>query len=133
VGGHTGYLALDAARDSGRAVTAASVRPELVSFLPGSTLLAEELVYGSGTCRPAPVEHEPLVMAVFVTRWSAKDAPKLESEAMLRLRTNAMTIGQPSRRSGVSIKVLSEYERLGFLYTLGRSESNCRLFGEETL
>ena len=44
-----------------------------------------------------------------------------------------MTIGQLSRRSGVSIKVLREYERLGFLYTLGRSESNYRLFGEETL
>jgi DNA-binding transcriptional MerR regulator len=44
-----------------------------------------------------------------------------------------MTIGQLSRRSGVSIKALREYERLGFLYTLGRSESNYRLFGEETL
>jgi DNA-binding transcriptional MerR regulator len=44
-----------------------------------------------------------------------------------------MTIGQLARRSGVSIKALREYERLGFLYTLGRSESNYRLFGEETL
>src|SRR5579863_4705188 len=50
-----------------------------------------------------------------------------------RLRSNAMTIGQLSRRTGVSIKILREYERLGFLYTLGRSESNYRLFGEETL
>ncbi len=50
-----------------------------------------------------------------------------------RLRSNAMTIGQLSRRTGVSIKILREYERLGFLYTLGRSESNYRLFGEEAL
>ncbi|MGH2516484.1 MAG: MerR family transcriptional regulator [Ktedonobacterales bacterium] len=49
------------------------------------------------------------------------------------LRSNAMTIGQLSRRTGVPIKVLREYERLGFLYTLGRSESNYRLFGEEAL
>ncbi len=49
------------------------------------------------------------------------------------LRANAMTIGQLSRRTGVPIKVLREYERLGFLYTLGRSESNYRLFGEEAV
>jgi DNA-binding transcriptional MerR regulator len=44
-----------------------------------------------------------------------------------------MTIGQLSRRTGVPIKVLREYERLGFLYTRGRSESNYRLFGDEAL
>jgi DNA-binding transcriptional MerR regulator len=44
-----------------------------------------------------------------------------------------MTIGQLSRRTGAPIKVLREYEQLGFLYTLGRSESNYRLFGEEAL
>src|SRR6266481_9922435 len=49
------------------------------------------------------------------------------------LRSNAMTIGQLSRRSGVSVKILRHYEDLGFLYTLGRSESNYRLFGEEAL
>src|SRR5947209_20598036 len=49
------------------------------------------------------------------------------------LRSNAMTIGQLSRRSGVSIKVLRDYEDLGFLYTPGRSESNYRLFGEEAV
>jgi MerR family transcriptional regulator, copper efflux regulator len=49
------------------------------------------------------------------------------------LRANAMTIGQLSRRTGVPIKVLREYERLGFLYTLGRSASNYRLFGEEAV
>jgi MerR family transcriptional regulator, copper efflux regulator len=47
------------------------------------------------------------------------------------VRTNVMTIGQLSRRTGVSIKILREYEHLGFLYTLGRSAGNYRLFGEE--
>lgn len=49
------------------------------------------------------------------------------------LRANAMTIGQLSRRTGVPIKALREYERLGFLYTLGRSTGNYRLFAEEAL
>jgi len=44
-----------------------------------------------------------------------------------------MTIGKLSRRTGVPIKVLRKYEDLGFLYTLGRSESNYRLFAEEAL
>lgn len=52
---------------------------------------------------------------------------------MVRLRSQAMTVGQLSRRTGVPIKALREYERLGFLYTLGRSEGNYRLFAEETL
>lgn len=49
------------------------------------------------------------------------------------LRSQAMTIGQLSRRTGVPIKVLREYERLGFIYTRGRSASNYRLFGEEAV
>jgi MerR family copper efflux transcriptional regulator len=49
------------------------------------------------------------------------------------LRSNAMTIGQLSQRSGVPIKFLRTYEDLGLLYTLGRSESNYRLFGEEAV
>ena len=49
------------------------------------------------------------------------------------LRSNAMTIGQLSLCTGVPIKVLRDYEDLGFLYTLGRSESNYRLFGQEAL
>jgi DNA-binding transcriptional MerR regulator len=54
-----------------------------------------------------------------------------EDQAMLR--SQAMTIGQLSRRTGVPIKLLRQYEHLGFLYTLGRSASNYRLFGEEAL
>src|SRR3989442_5940678 len=42
-----------------------------------------------------------------------------------------MTIGQLSWRTGVPIKTLRDYEQLGLLYTLGRSESNYRLFDEE--
>ncbi len=49
------------------------------------------------------------------------------------LRANAMTIGQLSQRTGTPIKVLREYEAMGFLYTQGRSESNYRLFGEDAL
>ncbi|HLZ20637.1 MAG TPA: MerR family transcriptional regulator [Ktedonobacterales bacterium] len=52
---------------------------------------------------------------------------------MEQLRSHAMTVGQLSRRTGVPIKTLREYEHLGFLYTLGRSESNYRLFGDEAL
>jgi len=44
-----------------------------------------------------------------------------------------MTVGQLARRTGVPIKALRTYEDLGFLSTLGRSESNYRLFGEEAV
>jgi hypothetical protein len=36
-------------------------------------------------------------------------------------RGAALTIGELSRRTGVPIRLLREYERLGLLYTLGRS------------
>jgi MerR family transcriptional regulator, copper efflux regulator len=49
------------------------------------------------------------------------------------VRTSVMTIGQLSRRTGVPITILREYERRGFLYTLGRSAGNYRLFDEEAL
>src|SRR5258707_15242155 len=48
-------------------------------------------------------------------------------------QSNAMTIGQLSQRTGVPIKALREYDRLGFVYTLGRSAGNYRLFAEEAL
>ena len=44
-----------------------------------------------------------------------------------------MTIGTLSRRTGVSVKVLREYEDLGLIYTVGRSAGNYRLFGQEAL
>ncbi len=49
------------------------------------------------------------------------------------LRSNAMTIGRLSRRTGVPINVLRTYEDLGFLSTRGRSEGNYRLFDEKTV
>ena len=47
--------------------------------------------------------------------------------------TLVMTIGRLSRRTGVPVKVLREYEDLGLIYTVGRSAGNYRLFGEEAL
>jgi DNA-binding transcriptional MerR regulator len=44
-----------------------------------------------------------------------------------------MTIGTLARRTGVPVKTLREYEDLGFIYTVGRSAGNCRLFDEEGL
>ena len=73
------------------------------------------------------LKHVVKPIATRASYWKARNMERS------RLRSNAMTIGQLSRRTGVSIKVLREYERLGFLYTLGRSEGNYRLFGEEAL
>ena len=44
-----------------------------------------------------------------------------------------MTIGQLARRTGVSIRALREYESLGLVYRLGRSDGNYRLFDESAL
>lgn len=44
-----------------------------------------------------------------------------------------MTIGVLSRRTGLSVKALREYEGMGLIYTAGRSPGNYRLFGEEAL
>ncbi len=46
---------------------------------------------------------------------------------------SVMTIGTLSRRTGVPVKTLREYEDLGLIYTVGRSSGNYRLFGEEAL
>jgi len=44
-----------------------------------------------------------------------------------------MTIGALSRRTGVPVKTLREYEDLGLIYTMGRSAGNYRLFEDEAL
>src|SRR5215211_7176979 len=44
-----------------------------------------------------------------------------------------MTVGELSRRTGLSIKAIREYEALGLIYSKGRSEGNYRLFGESAL
>lgn len=44
-----------------------------------------------------------------------------------------MTIGALSRRTGVPVKLLREYEDAGLIYTAGRSAGNYRLFDDEAL
>ena len=44
-----------------------------------------------------------------------------------------MTIGALSRRTGVPVKTLREYEDRGLIYTVGRSAGNYRLFDDEAL
>lgn len=54
---------------------------------------------------------------------------------MLRNDTPAplMTVGELSRRTGVSIKALRHYTDCGLIYTVGRSEANYRLFDSDAL
>lgn len=44
-----------------------------------------------------------------------------------------MTIGQLSRRTGVSVKALRRYEDMGLVYSLGRSSAGYRLFDRTAL
>jgi MerR family transcriptional regulator, copper efflux regulator len=44
-----------------------------------------------------------------------------------------MTVGQLSRRTGLSLKAIREYEALGLIYSAGRSEGNYRLFDKSAL
>lgn len=44
-----------------------------------------------------------------------------------------MTVGELSRRTGLSRKAIRELEGRGLIYTVGRSESNYRLFDESAL
>jgi MerR family copper efflux transcriptional regulator len=44
-----------------------------------------------------------------------------------------MTIGELSRRTGLSIKAIREYEARGLIYTIGRSAGNYRLFDESAV
>jgi len=44
-----------------------------------------------------------------------------------------MTVGQLSRRTGLSIKAIRQYEALGLIYSAGRSDGNYRLFDESAL
>jgi MerR family transcriptional regulator, copper efflux regulator len=41
-----------------------------------------------------------------------------------------MTIGELSRRTGMPVRALREYEDMGLIYTVGRSPGNYRLFDE---
>ena len=44
-----------------------------------------------------------------------------------------MTIGQLSRRTGLSVKALRRLEGMGLIYTVGRSPAGYRLFDEDAL
>jgi MerR family transcriptional regulator, copper efflux regulator len=49
------------------------------------------------------------------------------------VRSQRMTVGQLSHRTGLSVKVLREYADLGLVRTLGRSAANYRLFDDSAL
>ena len=49
------------------------------------------------------------------------------------ISASVMTIGRLSRRTGVPVKVLREYEDMGLIYTVGRSAGNYRLFDDDAL
>jgi MerR family copper efflux transcriptional regulator len=44
-----------------------------------------------------------------------------------------MTVGELSRRTGLSIKAIREYEGLGLIYSAGRSEGGYRMFDESAV
>lgn len=50
-----------------------------------------------------------------------------------RMPPRLMTVGQLSRRTGLSVKVLREYADTGLVHTAGRSPGNYRLFDEGAL
>ena len=52
---------------------------------------------------------------------------------MKQVECKLMTVGELSRRTGLSIKAIREYEALGLIYSAGRSEGNYRLFDETAL
>jgi MerR family transcriptional regulator, copper efflux regulator len=49
------------------------------------------------------------------------------------VNSGLMTIGELSRRTGLSINAIREYEALGLIYSAGRSEGNYRLFDDTAL
>ena len=52
---------------------------------------------------------------------------------MKEVEYELMTVGELSRRTGLSVKAIREYEALGLIYSAGRSEGNYRLFDETAL
>jgi len=52
---------------------------------------------------------------------------------VLRGVSELMTVGELSRRTGLSVKAIREYEALGLIYSAGRSEGNYRLFDSRAL
>jgi MerR family transcriptional regulator, copper efflux regulator len=52
---------------------------------------------------------------------------------MNQVESELMTVGDLSRRTGLTIKAIREYEALGLIYSAGRSEGNYRLFDDTAL
>src|SRR5215210_1259565 len=52
---------------------------------------------------------------------------------MKHVECQLMTVGELSRRTGLSIKAIREYEALGLIYSAGRSDGNYRLFDDAAL
>ncbi len=52
---------------------------------------------------------------------------------MQEVECKLMTVGELSRRTGLSIKAIREYEALRLIYSAGRSDGNYRLFDETAL
>lgn len=48
-------------------------------------------------------------------------------------REHLMTVGELSRRTGLSIKAIREFEELGLIYSAGRTEGNYRTFDSSAL
>jgi MerR family transcriptional regulator, copper efflux regulator len=44
-----------------------------------------------------------------------------------------MTVGELARRTGLTIKAIRQYEALGLIYSVGRSEGGYRLFDDSAL
>jgi MerR family transcriptional regulator, copper efflux regulator len=49
------------------------------------------------------------------------------------MREEPMTVGELARRTGMSPKAIREFEGLGLIYSVGRSEANYRLFDESAI
>lgn len=52
---------------------------------------------------------------------------------MNTLRSRPMTVGELSRRTGVTVKALREYTDLGLIYTLARSAAGYRMYDTDAL
>jgi MerR family copper efflux transcriptional regulator len=49
------------------------------------------------------------------------------------MRAELMTVGELADRSGMSPKAIREFEGMGLIYSVGRSEANYRLFDESAI
>lgn len=57
----------------------------------------------------------------------------MSAEQQTNVAGELMTVGELARRTGLSVRLIREYEGLGLIYSVGRSEGNYRLFDEAAL